>query len=95
MEYIALIHKNTESTPSAEEWALFFTLANESGMFLGGSEIDNRQTVGNKEVADTTHSIDGYMRFDSDNVPPLLELLNKHPMVQHGGTIELCEMPKS
>lgn len=95
MEYIALIHKNTESTPSAEEWSLFFTLANESGMFRGGSEIDNRQTVGNKEVADTTHSIGGYMRFDSDNLPPLLELLNKHPMVQHGGTIELCEMPKS
>jgi hypothetical protein len=95
MEYIALVHKNTDSLPTAEEWRCFFDAANETGMFRGGSEIGSRRAVGSKEVSDTTLNIGGYMRFDSEDVNPVLELLNKHPVIRHGGTIELCEMPKS
>ncbi len=35
------------------------------------------------------------MRFDSDDKEKLLELLKTHPVVVHGGTVELCEMPES
>jgi hypothetical protein len=35
------------------------------------------------------------MRFDSDNKQALLDLLKSHPAVAHGGSVELCEMPKS
>ncbi len=35
------------------------------------------------------------MRFDADDLNALRALLEDHPVVKHGGTIELCEMPKS
>ena len=35
------------------------------------------------------------MRFDAEDRAKLLELLKQHPVVLHGGSVELCEMPKS
>lgn len=35
------------------------------------------------------------MRLDSDDPVQLHELLESHPVVLNGGTIELCEMPMS
>lgn len=34
--YILLIHGNTKSAPTEEEWNQFFAAARESGMFQGG-----------------------------------------------------------
>jgi hypothetical protein len=95
MEYIALIHKNTDSLPTSEEWSRFFAIATKTGVFKGGSEIGNRHAIGEKEVSDTTLNVGGYMRFDSDDLNLLKDLLKKHPVIKHGGTIELCEMLKS
>jgi hypothetical protein len=95
LQYIALIHKHTDSSPTADEWDRFFGAAKATGMFKGGSEIGSRQTIGQKVVSDTTESVGGYMRFDSDDPARLNALLQDHPVVRHGGTIELCEMPKS
>lgn len=95
MEYIALIHKNTDSMTTSDEWNRFFQVATESGMFRGGSEIGKRHTFGSKRVSDTTANVGGYMRFDADDLSQLKELLDKHPVVEHGGTIELCELLKS
>ncbi len=95
MQYIALIHKNTDSTPATYEWDRFFAAAKATGMFKGGSEIGSRYTVGQKAVSDITESVGGYMRFDSDDLERLQALLEDHPVAKHGGTIELCEMPKS
>ena len=95
MQYIALIHRNTDSTPTPAEWDRFLGAAKETGMFRGGSAIGRRYTVGQKEVADTTETIGGYMRFDSDDFQRLRALLDEHPVTKHGGTIELCELPES
>ena len=95
MQYLALIHKNTVSAPTAAEWERFFEAANATGMFRGGSEIGSRLTVGQKAVADITERVGGYMRFDSDDLERLQALLEDHPVVRHGGTIELCELPES
>jgi hypothetical protein len=35
------------------------------------------------------------MRFDADDKQALLDLLATHPNLVHGGTVELCELPKS
>jgi hypothetical protein len=35
------------------------------------------------------------MRFDSEDKEKLLALVNQHPVILHGGTVELCELPKS
>jgi hypothetical protein len=42
-----------------------------------------------------TEGIDGFMRFDADSLEALTDLLKHHPTVVHGGTIEICEMPKT
>lgn len=95
MQYIALIHKNTDTTPASAEWEHFFKMAAETGMFQGGSEIGVRHMVGHKQVPDTTKSVGGFMRFDTENLDRLFKLLDEHPVIKHGGTIELCEMPES
>mgnify|MGYP000162112815 CR=1 FL=1 len=95
MQYIAFIHSNHESTIRPDEWERFIKLARNAGMFQGGSELGERHAIGATNVPDSTKVIDGFMRFDSDNLPHLLALLDSHPCIQHGGTIELREMPNS
>ena len=95
MQYLALIHKNADTTPTPAEWSQFCEAAARTGLFQGGSEIGTRQTIGQKSVPDSSQSIGGFMRFDSDDPGPLLELLKIHPVVRHGGTVELFTMPES
>ena len=95
MEYILFIHNNVDTPTSDTQWSEFFVAARESGIFRGGSEIANSTQLGNKSVALITDSIGGFMRFDSDDIGKLLQLLELHPTLVQGGTLELCEMPKT
>ena len=95
MEFILFIHKNTDRTPTKEQWESFFNAANNSGIFLGGSEISSQIRKGKKVVPTITGSIGGFMRFEAENEYLVLELLEKHPVFLQGGTLELCEMPKT
>ncbi|HSI82304.1 MAG TPA: hypothetical protein VK970_00900, partial [Candidatus Methylacidiphilales bacterium] len=89
-----LIQGNTKSEAVPEEWAQFFAMARESGFFKGGSAIGSDRTiVGDVSTAKPTDHIAGFMRFDSDDKEKVLELLKIHPVVLHGGSVELCEMP--
>jgi len=94
-QYIALIQRNSKSVPTPDEWESFFAAASQSGFFKGGSQIGNRTVIGDCQTARTTDHIVGYMRFDSDDKQQLLDLLESHPVVVHGGSVELCEMPVS
>jgi hypothetical protein len=51
--------------------------------------------IGDPQSAQSTKHIGGFMRFDADNRAKLLELLQLHPVVLHGGSVELCEMPRT
>ena len=95
MEYILFIHDNTDTPAKDQDWERFFVLARKSGLFQGGSEIGKRICLGKKQVADTTRSVSGYMRFEADDLEKLKDLLNEHPVLKCGGTLELCELPKS
>ena len=95
MQYIALIHKNTDAAPSTEDWDQFILNAGASGMFQGGSEIGTRKLFGQKSVFDSTESIGGYMIFETEYLAKLEILLLDHPVVRNGGSIELCELPLS
>ena len=98
MEYIIFIHKNENSGPpggTEEEWDHFFAVARESGFFQGGSAIAQRTIIGSGDVADITERIGAFMRFDADSLEALTDLLKRHPTVVHGGTVEICEMPKT
>jgi len=94
-QYILFIQNNCKSEPTADEWDAFIAAARQSGAFKGGSEIAKRVLVGDTNSAKSTDHIVGYMRFDADGEQQILDLLQKHPVVLRGGTVELCEMPKS
>jgi hypothetical protein len=94
-QYILFIHGNTKTNPTPREWDQFFAAAHQSGLFKGGSEIGKRIILGDTQTAHPSQHIVGYMRFDADNKQKLLDLLQQHPVVIHGGSVELCEMPKS
>ena len=94
-QYLLLIHGNSTSAASAEEWEQFFHVASEGGLFKGGSEIGDRTVIGEPDTAKSTEHIVGFMRFDAEVKDSILRLLEQHPVVAHGGTVELCEMPKS
>ena len=94
-QYILLIQGNAKSKATEEEWNQFFTSAQESGIFRGGSEIGERIRVGGTDSMRSTDHIVGYMRFDSEDKQQILTLLERHPVILHGGSVELCEMPNS
>ncbi len=94
-QYLLLIQNNAKTTPTSEEWETFFTTARVSGMFSGGSALGERFVIGDAQSSQSTHHIGGFMRFDSDDETALLELLKQHPVVLHGGSVELCEMPNT
>ena len=95
MQYILLIQGNVTSPSTSDEWETFFAAANKSGLFKGGSEIGKRTAIGDVRAARSTDHIVAYMRFDADDKQELLDLLKKHPVIVHGGSAELCEMPES
>ncbi len=95
MEYILFIHKNIDQAATQEQWAEFFSAANDSGIFSGGSEITESHLLGNKPIYHTTNSVAGIMRFETDDVDKLNALLRLHPVYRQGGTLELCQMPKN
>ena len=94
-QYIVLIQGNAKANSTPGEWEAFFTAARQSQLFKGGSALGARVVIGDAQSAKPTDHVVGYMRFDSDDRQTLLELLAKHPVVIHGGSVELCEMPST
>ena len=94
-EYLLLIQGNAKSDATEDEWHQFLVAAQESGVFRGGSEIGERLLIGDADSMKSTDHVAGYMRFDSEDRQQILDLLERHPVVTHGGTVELCELPRS
>ena len=94
-QYILLIQNNEKSQSSPEEWDTFFSLAREGGLFRGGSAIGKREIIGDAATAKSSDFIGGYMTFESEEKNLILDLLQKHPVVIHGGSVELCELLKT
>lgn len=94
-QYILLIQNNAKSQSSPAEWDTFFSQARESGLFRGGSAIGKREIIGDIATGKPTDFIGGYMTFNSEDKYLILDLLQKHPVVIHGGSVELCELSKT
>lgn len=92
-QYILFIHGNAKTMPSEQEWNDYCELVGRYGVFTGGSQIGERTVIGDTESTISTDHIVGYMRFDSDDREVILNLLESHPVVTNGGSVELCEMP--
>ena len=93
--YLVLIRGNATSEATEQEWSRFFSEARDSGLFRGGSEIGKRTILGNHQSAKSTDHLVGYLRFDATERQKIVDLLARHPVVLHGGSVELCELPES
>jgi len=94
MHYIAFVYKNTREPTTAEEWQDFFARARAAGIFRGGGAIGITYRLGDPEIPDLSDDISGFMRFETEALGELTELLDSHPVVRKGGSIALCEVPK-
>ena len=94
MQFLVFIHNNVTSQPSAEAWQDFFDRAEQSGYFRGGSALRHALTMGAKIEQDCAAVVGGFMRFDADSAAALDDLLQQHPVIVHGGSLEIFEMPK-
>lgn len=95
MEYIVFIHNNTDTATSDAMWNEFFATATASGLFQGGSEIRWLKHMETKPTEPASTNLGGFMRFVADSEQELWALLEQHPVYRCGGTLEICEMPKS
>lgn len=95
MKYIAFVYKNTTTHTTAEEWQAFFDQARASGLFSGGGGFGVNYRLGNPQIDDLTEKVSGFLLFDGDDLAAVAELLESHPVVVKGGSIALCEMPKT
>lgn len=93
LEYIVLIRNNATSPASSNEWDGFFDRAKSSGMFKGGSALGSAFVMGKEVDEQASSMLGGFMRFDSESTTELKALLETHPVVQAGGSIEVVEMP--
>ena len=94
-QYILLIHNNSAKPAPQSEWETFFKLAQKSELFKGGSEIEEGQIIGKSNSESLSSKLSGYMRFDSEDKQAVIDLLEQHPVVLNGGSVELCTMPNS
>ena len=94
-QYILLIHGNAKSQSTPAQWDVFLAAARQSGLFEGGSAIGKRVVLGDVSSAKSSDHLVGYMRFNAEDKQLLLDLLQRHPVVMHGGSVELCELPES
>ena len=94
-QYIAFIYNNAQKPTTQKQWDTFFIAANKSGLFTGGSEIEKGVQIGAKTQQLISDTIVGQLRFEVRDIKQLHELLALHPVLIEGGTLELCEMPKT
>lgn len=95
MQYILFVHNNNKSPTSADQWSEFFTAAQKSGVFTGGSAINAGIAWGADLEQMVSDAIAGYMLFETDDITKIHRLLKLHPVVIQGGTVELCEAPRT
>jgi hypothetical protein len=95
VKYLLLIHGDAREEATESEWGAFFDAAKKSGIFEGGSELGRRDIVCNSPTINSPTKIAGFMRFKSDSRQQLDDLLAAHPVVVHGGTVELYELSET
>lgn len=82
-----------------KQWDSFLSAARQSGVFNGGSAIGCGELIGATDVNLISEKLAGHMRFSTHGIADGLEVIHQllliHPTVLNGGTVELCEMPRT
>ena len=72
-----------------------FSLRPGKAAILKAAALSGKDMQSEKKVPSITDTVGGYMRFDADTLQEVLVRLDSQPVVINGGTVEVCEMPKT
>lgn len=95
-DYLFLTHRLPQgsSAPSGA-WAPYLDRLRRTGHFSGGSAIGGGLSVSRSGVtSDTTSHLTGYIRISAHSIEDACKLLEGHPVIDAGGTIEVRELPR-
>lgn len=91
-DFIMLMH---DDAAADGDWGAYLTWLRASGLFQGGSSIGGGKTFRKDGVTKpVTQHITGYLRFEADDIAQVEALVAGNPVFEHGGTVEIRELPK-
>lgn len=95
-DYLFLTHRLPQgSSAPASAWTPYLDRLRRSGQFSGGSAIGDGLCVSRSGVtSDTTSHLTGYIRVSADSIDEACGLLEGHPAIDAGGTVEVRELPR-
>ncbi len=75
-------------------WNAYIKTLMASGLFRGGSALANGVCVDNSGQ-EFDCSVNGFMRFEADDIDQVRALLTDNPLLLAGGKVELLELVQS
>lgn len=90
-DYLLLMHADSAGE---RDWEEYLRRLHRSGMFRGGSSIGGGVSVRKTGVVESvTEHLAGFLRIEADDLADALTLLEGHPTLEAGGTVEIRELP--
>lgn len=96
MEFLLLMHGDTATPESAQDWDAYIAKLNAAGALRGGSAIGSGVCFkrGGTPPGLTAH-LTGYIKIVARDLSHVQELLIGNPVYEHGGTVEVRELPRT
>lgn len=95
-DYLFLTHQlpqGTRDSPGA--WPSYLDRLRRTGQFSGGSSIGGGLSVSRSGVTpDISTQLTGYIRVSANSLDEACKLLEGHPVIDAGGTVEVRELPR-
>jgi hypothetical protein len=91
-----LMHNDVESQTQPQEWDHYISRLRSSGSFGGGSSIG--KGIGFKKGTASeaiSHWLGGYMILTAETLDDAKALVEGNPVLLHGGTVEVRDLPRS
>ncbi|HWU77578.1 MAG TPA: hypothetical protein VN043_13830 [Rhodanobacter sp.] len=95
-DYLLLTHRLPPGASAAPDaWPSYLARLRGTGHFSGGSAIGEGLCVSRSGVtSDTTSHLTGYIRVSANSIDEACGLLEGHPVIDAGGTVEVRELPR-
>ncbi len=91
-DYILLMHDAGAAAP--EDWNTYLSWLGECGVLRGGSAIGRGICLRKAGAApDITRHLTGYIKIAADTLEHAAIFLAGNPIYEHGGVVEIRELP--
>jgi hypothetical protein len=94
-DFLLLMHKDSVTESTAEQWDAYFGALSQSGCFLGGSSIGGGETFRQQlPPGPVGNHIEGFVRVRAENATAARQWVECNPVYLCGGTVELRDLPE-